>query len=194
MCACPAAPVEVEFCGETERFSAANKLSGTVSPLRTITTSIAVTALVISGVAAARAEPLDCTSRWLLATDLTKCFPWMVDRPMTTAELVDELRKAYSAYIDFKQCHEARRRYVRAYVSDRGMEQAREAVRRIERAAKPRLDPEIFDSLWSRVEVTKRHRIVDSFVESARHGCMWRSDLLKVQREPPDSGRIVKDF
>jgi len=115
----------------------------------------------------------------------------MVDRPMTTAELVDELRKAYSAYIDFKQCHEARRRYVRAYVSDRGMEQARAAVRRIERAVKPRLDPATFDGLWSRVEVTKRHRVVDNIFDAA---CTWRFDLLEVQREPPDSRQIVKDF
>src|SRR5262245_43454052 len=47
--------------------------------MRTISTSVAATLLVISVVIAARAAPLDCTSKRLDATELTKCFPGLFD-------------------------------------------------------------------------------------------------------------------
>jgi hypothetical protein len=47
--------------------------------MRAISTSIAVTALVISVATAARAAPLDCTSNRLSAIELTKCFPGLFD-------------------------------------------------------------------------------------------------------------------
>ena len=47
--------------------------------MRTISISIAATVLVISVVTAARAAPLDCTSKRLDAMELTKCFPGLFD-------------------------------------------------------------------------------------------------------------------
>jgi hypothetical protein len=61
--------------------------------MRTISTSIA-TALVISVVTAARAAPLDCTSKRLSAMELTKCFSGLFDaRPRQPVDSVP-LQKA----------------------------------------------------------------------------------------------------
>jgi len=63
--------------------------------MRTIRTSIAATALVISVVTAARAAPLDCTSMRLSAMELTKCFPGLVDtRPWEPAGSVPSQKAA----------------------------------------------------------------------------------------------------
>lgn len=170
--------------------------------MRTTRTSIAATVLVISVVTAARAAPRDCTSIHLSAMELTGCFPGLVDtRPVDTVKRVGMLGNAYAAYIDIKQCHEAPFG-LGLYVSDQEVEWARKAVGRIEQAVKPHLDPATFDGLWSRVEATKRNRVIDRIVElrndnsGARIACTWRyEDLLKVLREQvPDSGRIVKGF
>ena len=57
--------------------------------MRTMSTSIAATALVISVVTSASAAPLDCTSMRLSAVELSKCFPGLFDsrpqQPMDTA-------------------------------------------------------------------------------------------------------------
>ena len=47
--------------------------------MRTMSTSIAAAALVISVVTAAGAAPLDCTSMRLSATELSKCYPGLFD-------------------------------------------------------------------------------------------------------------------
>src|SRR5262245_45187385 len=141
--------------------------------MRTIRTSIAATVLVIIAVTSARAAPLDCTSTRLLATELIKCFPWLVDtrprQPVDSAKLVESaralLRSAYSAYIDIKQCHEARVN-LGLFASDLEMEQARQRVRSAEQVAKPHLDPATFDDLWSRAEPAKRNRVVKGITES----------------------------
>jgi hypothetical protein len=49
--------------------------------MRTISTSIAATALLISVVTAARTAPLDCSSTRLSAIELAKCFPGLFGSP-----------------------------------------------------------------------------------------------------------------
>jgi len=102
------------------------------------------------------------------------------------------LRSAYSDYIDIRQCREARVS-LGLYVSDLEIERAKYAVRRIEQAVKPHLDPATLDNLWSRVEATKRNRVVYSITDNT---CTWRSEhlLKRLRDEVPDSGPIVKDF
>jgi hypothetical protein len=65
--------------------------------MRTISTSIAATALVVSVVTGARAAPLDCNSTRLSAMELTKCFPGLFDsRPRQPADSVPSPKAAPS--------------------------------------------------------------------------------------------------
>src|SRR5262245_39471687 len=65
--------------------------------MRTISTSIAATVLVISVVTAARAAPLDCTSKRLDAMELAKCFPGLLDsRPRQPVDTVPSQKAAPS--------------------------------------------------------------------------------------------------
>ena len=176
--------------------------------MRTVRTSLVATVLAVSVVTVARAAPPDCTSKRLNAMELAICFPGLFDTPpkhprppVDTANLIRVLSNAYSYYIDVKQCHEAQLA-LGLFASDLEVERARNLVRRIERLVKPDLDPAALDVFWTRVEVTKRNRVVVAIGEwrdadgRAPVACKWRSGRGSnaPSEQAPDSGRIVKDF
>ena len=113
---------------------------------------------------------------------------------------VNVLGNAYWNYLMVKSCYEARIGYLAIYISDREMEQARDAVRTIEQALKPKLDPGVFDRLWGRVEARVREQnIPDKLLRYHRYThdeCLGELKLLleTSRRYAPNSGRVEKDF
>jgi hypothetical protein len=98
---------------------------------------------------------------------------------------------AYAAYIDLKRCSDLREGYAAIYVSVPEMERAKDAIQQIERALKPKLDPDTTaDYVWSYVAEQKRIFVQD------RSWCQYRlHDLLQMlQKQVPESGRVEKDF
>jgi len=176
--------------------------------LRTVGTPIAAIGIAISIVTVARAELPDCKSQRLTATQLAICYPGLFGTPskqprspFDTANLIQQLSNAYSYYIDVKQCHEAKLAFG-LFASDLEVERARNFAKRIEQLAKYDLDPVALDIFWTRVEVTKRNRGVVAIGEwrdasgRAPVACKWGGGGLpkELREQPPDSGRIVKDF
>jgi hypothetical protein len=110
------------------------------------------------------------------------------------------LSNAYSYYIDVKQCHDAQLA-LGLFASDLEVERARNVVKRIESLVKPDLDSAALDIFWTRVELTKRNRVVAAIGEwrdasgRAPVACRWRlGGPEEVREQAPDRGRIVKDF
>ena len=106
---------------------------------------------------------------------------------------------AHHAYLDVKRCYEASESYSVPYITDEEMGLARTAVRQIEDAMKPKLDPDAsVDGLWSRVEQKDGHHFYPSrdYVEGERRVCReWFNWLLRIQRDQvPESRGMEKDF
>jgi hypothetical protein len=115
------------------------------------------------------------------------------------ARPVNVLGTAYAAYVNVKRCYEARDGYVVGYISTTEMAEARVAVRQIEKAVKPKLDPDTTaDYVWSRVEETEGRRFYPSreYSEGTRQLCRNRFSLLLrlLHEQVPESTTIEKDF
>lgn len=112
---------------------------------------------------------------------------------------INILGTAYAAYVDLKRCYDARQGYATIYLSTPEMQQARDAVRQIEQAVKPKLDPNTTtDYVWSRVEQAEGRNFQPSgdYQEGMRMLCRDRLALLLgiLREQVPESGRIEKDF
>ena len=109
------------------------------------------------------------------------------------------LGTAYLAYADVKRCYEARESYAVGYLAYEEMELARNTVRQIEDAMRPKLDPgTTTDDIWSAYMKNDDRHFSPSrdFVERDRRRCRERFNwLLKILRQNvPESYRIEKDF
>jgi hypothetical protein len=111
---------------------------------------------------------------------------------------VNVLGNSYAAYVDVKRCYEARKGYSVIYISDPEMERARNAVREIEEAVKPKVDTAAAENLWSRVQEAQGRSFNPSgdYLERVRALCRERLEfLLETHLEQvPDSRSIEKDF
>lgn len=101
---------------------------------------------------------------------------------------------AYAAYIDVKRCYDARGGYSAIYISGPEMEQAKNAVQRIEQATRPRLDPDnTSDDVWLRVVQTDRNfQASGDYAEGTRFLCQGRLALVLriLQEQVPASATI----
>jgi hypothetical protein len=109
------------------------------------------------------------------------------------------LGTAYLAYLDVKRCYEARESYAVGYITYQEMELAKNTVRQIEDAMRPKLDPgTTTDNVWSAVVKDDDKPFYPSrdLVEGDRRRCRERFNwLLEILRQKvPESGRIEKDF
>ena len=108
------------------------------------------------------------------------------------------LGTAYLAYLDVKRCYEARESYAVGYITFQEMELARNTVRQIEDAIRPKLDlGTTTDDIWSSYMKYDQHFYPSrDYVDGDRRRCRERFNwLLEILREKvPESSRIEKDF
>ena len=97
------------------------------------------------------------------------------------------LGTAYLAYVDVKRCYEARESYAVGYITYQEMELAKNTVRQIEDAMRPKLDPgTTTDDVWSASMKREDQSFYPSrdFVDGDRRHCRERFNwLLQVLRE-----------
>ena len=95
------------------------------------------------------------------------------------------LAASYDAYINVRQCYEARKGYNAVYVSNSEMEESKDAVKRIEQSLKSKLDRSMStDDVWERVSGKRRDSVGRDYQEYMRRRCgIWLGSLTRILRE-----------